>query len=843
MPQLVNKRRSRLAVLVVSALVASMLAVTGASPVVAAPQQADAQATWTACLGPALESRGFSDVGMDSVHYDDINCLAYYGITTGTTADTYDPGSHVTRWQMALFLTRAAKAAGIDLGDAMDMGFTDLGTAGADVVMAINTLASKEIMPGRTATSFDPHDLVTRADMALHIFRFLDLALDSVLIDMQPDSVEGNTDGVGRIELNDGVGTDVLDGAGMRVDDYFGDVRRTLPAHMDDIIGAIYELGVTVGTNNMVGEHGTFEPSGLVTRAQMASFIMRAMNHTNLRPEGLTAQQTFSETQVSVRDADFAPIVNERVEVFWSSFARDAFDRSGRCIGRFVNDKSSAHMNPSFRPCEIDAGDARTDVDGNAMFEPGSGGGHATVSCAAGTPYAGETTATYRLEAASLADPDAEYRLWAWRGDFGDTVGSNTELFEAVSANQMSSRTPAVSAVFSGGSNYQLRMGSALVYEIQLVDSMGRPVGPNPTGNQDYTVTVRKRAYTGDPEVAGTVVTVTTVERRSPDSNGNIRIVVTQPDPVIGSNNPDFDVAVEVRRYEASGVPTNSLRFVDTTGATGTTGGGFDADGFVIVEAAGTGTGPNGGLRDIGAQAPPERFSDNPPAATSISVSPSSAGRVLLGANQNSVSVTVLDQYGNPYRAGVSFTATNSGAGDGSQYPGNADALNSGALTSNSGGRIYFNYNHPATGVGTEAIAITDGGTPGITGSASVIWANVPTGASSQATIVNLLLADPASRRLFAGDAAAPNALPYGDDDSFFVGSVPTALSYAQFQEVLTVAVSPSTRITLNSTTPAQQSSLTWEGFNNNRPNDRATWTLTGLTCTPPPGADAETYG
>ena len=72
---------------------------------------------------------------------------------------------------------------------------------------------------------------------------------------------------------------------------------------------------------------------------------------------------------------------------------------------------------------------------------------------------------------------------------------------------------------------------------------------------------------------------------------------------------------------------------------------------------------------------------------------------MLAGSNQNSVSVTVLDQYGNPYRAGASFTATNSGAGDGSQYPGNNNAINSGALTSNSGGRIYFNYNHPATGV------------------------------------------------------------------------------------------------------------------------------------------------
>ena len=37
-----------------------------------------------------------------------INCLAYYGISAGRTADTFDPNSNVTRSQMALFLYAAA---------------------------------------------------------------------------------------------------------------------------------------------------------------------------------------------------------------------------------------------------------------------------------------------------------------------------------------------------------------------------------------------------------------------------------------------------------------------------------------------------------------------------------------------------------------------------------------------------------------------------------------------------------------------------------------------------------------------------------------------------------------
>ena len=84
--------------LAAGALVASILAV-GATPAAGpAEQQPDARSTWLACVGAAKSGGGFTDVDMGSPHYDNINCLAYYGITTGKTADTYDPQSNVTRY-------------------------------------------------------------------------------------------------------------------------------------------------------------------------------------------------------------------------------------------------------------------------------------------------------------------------------------------------------------------------------------------------------------------------------------------------------------------------------------------------------------------------------------------------------------------------------------------------------------------------------------------------------------------------------------------------------------------------------------------------------------------------
>ena len=327
---------------------------------------------------------------MSSVHYDAINCLAHYGITTGKTADTFDPGSSVTRSQMALFLTRAADKAGIDLGDAMDMGFADLGMTGADRVTAINKLAAKSIMPGRTSMTFDPTGLVTRADMAQHLFTLLDLALDSVHIDRLPSSADG--DGTG-IEVN------VSGGNGMRPDDYFGDVRRTQPVGLADMINAVYELGITTGTNGMVGEMGTFEPAAPVTRARMASFVMRALGHTNLRPAGLTAQQTSNKTQVSVRAAEHKPVLDRRVELFSSSYPDDAFDRSGRCITSpsYVMGSVGDVNTSGFDACSIDSGDADTDAMGNVVFEVGSlSGSRFSVTCSGDAPSANPGT-TFRF--------------------------------------------------------------------------------------------------------------------------------------------------------------------------------------------------------------------------------------------------------------------------------------------------------------------------------------------------------------------------------------------------------------------------------------------------------------
>ena len=180
------------------------------------------------------------------------------------------------------------------------------------------------------------------------------------------------------------------------MDDYFRDARRETPAHVDDAIGALYELGVTSGTNGQVGELGIFDPNGLVTRAQMASFIMRALGHTNLRPAGITAQSTTARTQVSVRDADFGPIEGASVEVITSDYPDLAFDdRDGECV---TDPPYVADITPSIDTCRIDTFDDETDGDGNQEFDVGLGGGGAAIQIAC---TGSDPNGTFSLMAAS----------------------------------------------------------------------------------------------------------------------------------------------------------------------------------------------------------------------------------------------------------------------------------------------------------------------------------------------------------------------------------------------------------------------------------------------------------
>lgn len=141
------------------------------------PALAVRDASTHACPTTRVPDPGFTDIVGDT-HQAMIACAAWYGLTTGRTATTFDPAMTVTRGQMASFLARMIDYAGAHPGGgtpARPLG-SDVITAFDDVpsrsphASAIGRLAAAGIVAGGPgglpATSFAPGQRITRAQMA-----------------------------------------------------------------------------------------------------------------------------------------------------------------------------------------------------------------------------------------------------------------------------------------------------------------------------------------------------------------------------------------------------------------------------------------------------------------------------------------------------------------------------------------------------------------------------------------------------------------------------------------------------------------------------------------------------
>lgn len=175
----------------------------------------------------------FTDIDA-SIHYDDIAYIWRAGVTRGCNPpdnDLYCPGQAVTRQQMASFIVRALDLPGSE-GDAF--GDDD----GSIHENDINALAAAGITKGCNPPNNDrfcPEQPVTRAQMAAFLVR-----------------AYGYTDsGEGDLFVDDNGSI------------FEGDIDRLAVA------------GVTKGCNPP--DNDRFCPEDAVTRAQMASFLARAM--------------------------------------------------------------------------------------------------------------------------------------------------------------------------------------------------------------------------------------------------------------------------------------------------------------------------------------------------------------------------------------------------------------------------------------------------------------------------------------------------------------------------------------------------------------------------------------
>ena len=469
---LIARQRSRLAVLAVLALVGSLLAVSAVPAVAAADGKASAKARFSACVADATEDAGFTD--MDGNFAEDAaNCLAHYGITVGTSEGVFSPSDSITRLQMALFLARAVGPAGIELDDPEDQGFADISGLTDAIQNAINQVAAAGIMMGSGAT-FDPMRGVSREDMAVFLDAFLaagDIELDrraDAPYDIDEDDIDTPFDDVGGVSFA-----------------AYGAINR------------LYEFGVATGTRDGT----TFSPNALLSRAQMAVFISRALGHTNARPVGLSVQvepgsayrDETPTIEASLRDSNHDPIPDELVEVFAAQSHVEAFNDEGECSAD-LGDITLGSIGAT--RCEIDAADEATEPDGNVQLE---------------------------IDATDFCLEDTT--VWAWAGDIGDEF--NVDTTDYANAEIMVSLTPDDVTVSSDQAENAefLQMGDTATFILQVVDT-----GGNPVAIEGLVLVVKSR------QDRNSALLLDSVDEYTTNAAGQVELNFTHDDPRPGDD-------------------------------------------------------------------------------------------------------------------------------------------------------------------------------------------------------------------------------------------------------------------------------------------------------------------
>jgi hypothetical protein len=169
-----------------------------------------------------------------NTHERSIDCVIWYAVSTGTSSTAYDPGTEVTRAQMARFVANLIDQTGGDLPRDVPDAFRD--DDGDLHEESINRLAAAGVVQGVGDGRYAPERLVGRGQMA----KFLVLAYERV-----------------------------SDRRLTEAGDYFADDESS---SQESNINKAAEAGFAVG------REGRYEEGGNVRRDAMASFLARVVD-------------------------------------------------------------------------------------------------------------------------------------------------------------------------------------------------------------------------------------------------------------------------------------------------------------------------------------------------------------------------------------------------------------------------------------------------------------------------------------------------------------------------------------------------------------------------------------
>ena len=124
---------------------------------------------------PAVSGENvFTDVFEGDYYYKAVLWAASKGITTGTSETTFSPKTQLTREQIATFLYRYAKFAGMSASARGDLSkYTDANTVSEYARTAMEWAVGSGIVNGVTDTTLMPRANATRVQIAVMVWRLM----------------------------------------------------------------------------------------------------------------------------------------------------------------------------------------------------------------------------------------------------------------------------------------------------------------------------------------------------------------------------------------------------------------------------------------------------------------------------------------------------------------------------------------------------------------------------------------------------------------------------------------------------------------------------------------------
>lgn len=118
----------------------------------------------------------FADVAKGEWYSDGIAWAAEQGIVNGVSDAEFAPDSAITREQIAAIMYRYAQAKGVDVAafeDTNILSFDDAAQISEYAIPAMQYACGSGLIGGKTATTINPQDNATRAEIATILMRYL----------------------------------------------------------------------------------------------------------------------------------------------------------------------------------------------------------------------------------------------------------------------------------------------------------------------------------------------------------------------------------------------------------------------------------------------------------------------------------------------------------------------------------------------------------------------------------------------------------------------------------------------------------------------------------------------